>query len=199
MKFHISLTNLINSPTKLKIVMFLMKFNAFMSEREIAAVLNVSHMSVNRAMKELEDLNLVSNTVIGRTHVWQVNQKSYAFEFLSRLVKTIDEAPIPIEDLKKIILQSLPKKDVSKVILFGSVSKGLEEHNSDIDVFILVKNQKQKEAIVSPIEELSTKCLERYGNVLSPYVLTENELRRKKHLKILSEIKSGTQIYPTEE
>ncbi len=197
MKFHLSLTNFLNSPMKLKIVKFLINHTASMSEREIAAVINVSHMSVNRAMKELEDLNLVSNVVIGRTHVWQVNRNSYAFEFLSVLVKTIDATPEPIEDLKKTILQALSKEIISKVILFGSVSKGLEEHNSDIDVFVLVKNQKQKEAIAPSIEELSTKCLERFGNVLSPYILTENELRQKRHQKLLSEIKSGNQIYPS--
>ncbi|MBN1223328.1 MAG: nucleotidyltransferase domain-containing protein [Candidatus Aminicenantes bacterium] len=196
MKFHISLTNLINSDVKLKITKFLINHTASMSEREIAAVLNVSHMSVNRMMKELEDFNFVTKKVIGRTHVWQVNHLSYTFEFLSALVETIDTTPEPIEDLKKTILKSLPKEITTKVILFGSVSKAAEEHNSDIDIFILVKNQRQKKAIAPSIEELSLKCLERFGNVLSPYILTENELRQKKHLALVSVINSGTQIFP---
>ena len=196
MKLHTSLYHLMNSPLKLKIVKFLINHTASMSEREIAAVLNVSHMSVNRMMKELEFINFVSNTIIGRTHLWQVNRKSYAFECLSALVEVIDTAPEPIDDLKKTILHHLPEGMILKAILFGSVSNGAEEHNSNIDVFILVKNQKQKEAIAPSIEELSNKCLERYGNVLSPYILTEKELGQKRHVALLLEIKSGIQIFP---
>jgi len=38
---------------------------------------------------------------------------------------------------------------------------------------------------------LSLICLERFGNTLSPYVLTRKGLREKEGLKLLSEIDSG--------
>lgn len=196
MKFHISILNLINSATKLKIVKFLINHTASMSEREISSVLNVSHMSVNRTMKELADVNLVTNTVIGGTYLWRINRKSYAFGALSKVIKTIDSIQPPIEDLKKVILLSIPEEMILKIILFGSVSKGREEAHSDIDVFFLVKNQKHKDEVEPYIDKLALKCLDRYGNVLFPYILTENEMKQKRNLKLLSEIRSGIQIYP---
>jgi len=167
-----------------------------MSEREIASILNVSHMSVNRIMKELAEANFVNNTVVGRTHIWRVNRKSYAYGTLSKIIKTMDTTLAPNEDLKKTLLKNLPVETTIKIILFGSVSKGSEYSNSDIDIFIMVKLQKHKDVMESYIEKLALKCLDRYGNVLSPYVLTEADMEQKKNLRLIKDIQSGIQIYP---
>ena len=194
MKFNVTLFDLINSPTKLNIVRFLINHTASMSEREIASILNVSHMSVNRIMKELAEANFVNNTVVGRTHIWKVNRKSYVYGTLLKIIKTMDTTLAPIEDLKKTLLQNLPVEMTKKIILFGSVSKRTEEPNSDIDLFILVKLQKHKDAIESYMEKLALTCLDRYGNVLSPYVLTEKEMKQKKNLNLIGDIQSGIQL-----
>ena len=34
-----------------------------------------------------------------------------------------------------------------------------------------------------------------YGNRLAPYILTDQELKQKKNLKVISEIKKGIEIY----
>ena len=167
-----------------------------MSEREISSVSNVSHMSDNRTMKELAEANFVSNTVVGRTYIWRVNRKSYVYGILSKIIKTMDTPSAPIEDIKNTLLQNLPLEIIKKIILFGSVSKGSEYSNSDIDIFIMVKLQKHKDVMESYIEKLALKCLDRYGNVLSPYVLTEADMEQKKNLRLIKDIQSGIQIYP---
>ena len=59
MVFHKSILDILNSKTKQKILHFLLNQEALMSEREIAAVSGVSHMSINRIMQELAQMNLV--------------------------------------------------------------------------------------------------------------------------------------------
>jgi len=196
MKFNLSLFNVISSKTKVKIIRFLLDHEAFMSEREIASVLNVSHMSVNRTMRELADTNLVNFIKIGKAHLWRVNRKSYAYKVLSEIIKGISSITEPLEDLKKTIMRNLPRTSIKKMILFGSIIKGTESASSDIDIFILVRDIKSKEKLEPSIEKLSDICFEKYGNNLAPYVLTENEMKQKKNLKIISEINKGIQIFP---
>ena len=196
MKFHISLLDVLTSKAKIKIIKFLLNHVASMSEREIASVLNVSHMSVNRTMRELGELNFVNFVTIGKAHLWRVNRKSYAFRVLSELFKGVSGIKEPLEDLKEILLNNLPKTLIKKVVLFGSIAKASERSNSDIDVFVLVKDKESKKKLESQIDKLSNICFEAYGNRLAPYILTEQEMEQKKNLKIVSEINKGIQIFP---
>lgn len=196
MKFHISLLDVLTSKAKIKIIKFLLNHVAFMSEREIASILNVSHMSVNRTMRELGELNFVNFITIGKAHLWRVNRKSYAFRVLSELFKGVSGIKEPLEDLKEILLNNLPKTLIKKVVLFGSIAKAYERSNSDIDIFVLVKDKQSKKKLESQIDKLSNICLEAYGNRLAPYILTEQEIEQKKNLKIVSEINKGIQVFP---
>ncbi|MBI5195832.1 MAG: nucleotidyltransferase domain-containing protein, partial [Nitrospirae bacterium] len=185
MKFHISLLDILNSKTKVKIIKFLLTHEASMSEREIASILKVSHMSVNRMMRELTEFNLVNCVTVGKVHLWRVNRKSYAFRVLSKLIKGVSGIKEPVEDFKDTLLKNLPTTLIKRVVLFGSVAKGLERVNSDIDVFVLVKDEQSKKKLEPKIENLSNACFEAYGNRLAPYILTEQEMKQKKNLKII--------------
>jgi len=195
MKFHVSPLDVLSSRTKIKIVKFLLSHTASMSEREIASVLKISHMSVNRIMRELSDINFVDYITVGKAHLWKVNSKSYAFKILSEVIKGTD-IKSPLEGLKKTILAHMPKSLVKKLVMFGSIAKGSEKANSDIDIFILVKNVRNKRNIEDSIDKLSNTCLEIYGNRLAPYILTEREMNQKKNLKIIAEVNQGIQIFP---
>jgi predicted nucleotidyltransferase len=196
MKFNFSPVEIINSKTKMKIVTFLLNHKAAMSEREIASVLDVSHMSINRIMKQLADINFVNFVTIGKAHLWKVNRGSYAFRVLSQLIEDISKIRSPLEDLKKTILENLPGAIVIKVILFGSVAKGLERENSDIDIFILVQNLKMKKKVEPFVESLSNKCFDLYGNRFAPYILTGHEIKQRRNLSVIQEINQGIQIFP---
>ncbi|MBU1524464.1 MAG: nucleotidyltransferase domain-containing protein [Candidatus Omnitrophica bacterium] len=196
MKFKVSLLDVLSSKTKVKIIKLLLKHEASMSEREIASILKVSHMSINRTMRELADVNFVNFVNIGKAHLWKVNRKSYTFKALSQLIKDISTIEKPLGELKATLLRNLSKALAKKVVLFGSVAKGLERSNSDIDIFILVKDKPSKIKLEPSIEKLSNLCFEIYGNRLASYILTQQELKQKKRLKIISEIEKGIQIFP---
>src|SRR3972149_5058270 len=150
-----------------------------MSENELAKIIKVSHMTINRLMKELQTMNLVSMERIGNANVWTTNKESYAYIVFSKIIKDISLIPTPIKHLTETLSKNIPKRMVSKVVLFGSVATGKAKMNSDIDIFILVKSKKEVEKLSGHIDKLSNLCLKLYGNRLSPYVLTQEELRRK--------------------
>lgn len=196
MQFHELPLEPFRSEAKMKIVRFLLDHEAPMSEREIAAVIGVSHMSVNRAMQEFYGMNLVHYVTVGKAHLWQVNRKSFAYTALQELSAKLKSIPEPLRELKELIRQYLPGSLVERIVLFGSVAKGKEKPQSDIDLFILVKGLKDQQKLESPLEKLSSECLDVFGNRLAPYILTEKQLKEKSDLPVIAEINKGIVIYP---
>ncbi|MCL5774504.1 MAG: nucleotidyltransferase domain-containing protein [Firmicutes bacterium] len=194
MKFNISLDEIISSKAKMKILKYLFGNEAPMSESELAKIVRVSHMTINRLMKELHTFNMVSMERVGNANVWSANKESYAYKTLFKIIQNILTSPAPLEHLKEIIFNALPKKLVKEVILFGSISEGKSRINSDIDLFILVKSKQESKELSACIDKLSILCLKLYGNRLSPYILTDAELKRKEKLPLLEEIRKGIQI-----
>lgn len=134
MVFHEPILDIFNSRTKQKIVLFLLKHQALMSEREISAVLGVSHMSINRTMHELAQRNFVHILRAGRSHLWRVNRSSFVFQALSESIGHLGSNQAPFEELKKTILANLPLSQIERITLFGSIARGKEQFNSDIDL-----------------------------------------------------------------
>lgn len=198
MEFHgINLLNILSSKTKRKIVDFILNHTASMSEREIASILKTSHMSVNRTMRQLAKLNLVNYTTVGKAHMWKINRKSYTYKILSQAGKNGLVISTPLENLKHTLIKYIPKALVKRITLFGSIAKGIEKTNSDIDIFIVAKNAIAKDKLKPYIEKLMNICLEIYGNRFAPYILTEQELKTKRNLSIINEINKGIEIFPT--
>lgn len=196
MKFHDSFLQRIDTDAKRKVVGFLLKNDTAMSEREISALAGVSHMTVNRVLRDLEQCNLVFYERVGRAHVWKINQQSYIYNILKDFYQRIKQIPCPLDALKAEILSCLPKKNLIKVVLFGSISRQQEKADSDIDVFILTADKKSAAALEIPLDKLSLQCLGKFGNRLAPYVLTEGQFRQKKNLKLMKEIEDGIQLFP---
>jgi len=147
-------------------------------------------------MQELAQMNFVHILRTGRSHLWRVNRSSYIFQTLSEIFQLPEGSQGPLEDLKKTILTNLPLSSVQKIILFGSIGQGNEEFNSDIDLFIQVKDEDNKQQVEPAAEKLAARCLERYGNVLAPYILSEKELDERTGLPLIDNIKKGISLYP---
>jgi predicted nucleotidyltransferase len=194
MRFNSSLAGLINTEAKIKVLKYFSHHETPISEREIASLIKEPYTSVNRALKELSSYNIIRFVTVGRAHLWKLNKKSYGFNAILDVIKSKSLLCAPLNDLKTMIAEGIPSNLVQKAILFGSVAHGSEEYDSDIDLFLLVKNDRDKNALEPYIERLSMKCLDLYGNSLSLYILTERSFKEKKNSGILQEIEKGIQI-----
>lgn len=196
MDFHSSPLAFLISPVRLKIVKFLLKNETLKSEREISRLLHVSHMSVNRTMRELWDMNLVTPLRAGTAFLWKTNRQSYAFAAFSKALDNLVGMPTPIEELKAIILESLPLPEIEKMVLFGSVANRKERPGSDIDLFVLVKGETEKAIVEQALDRLVISCLEKFGHPLSPYLRTRAQIAARKPLKLDLDIGAGIVLHP---
>ena len=207
MRFHLSVADLFKSEDKIRLTKFLLNHEAAMSEREIASILKISHMSVNRTLQELSELNFVHYLVVGKAHLWEVNRGSFAYRMFIKLFENIEIWTDPLLELKQLLLKKLPLKSILRLVIFGSISKNEEKSDSDIDVFILVKTAADQKMIEHAVEKISGECLRVFGNRFSPYILTESQFRQKQaaalagsnSTELMEEIyPQGIQIYSHE-
>jgi len=181
----------LGSKTKVKVLLYLLAEGAPTSEREIAELLGISHTSVNKVMKNFHDLNLITPLRVGNVNLWRLNEGSYSYRYLNSL-RTITMAP-PLKDLQESIKDRL-NPYAKEIIIFGSIAEKRESPDSDIDLFVLLKDARQKKFLLERLAKLGENCLRSYGNRLSPVIMTEKETKLAKNKKLMENIKKGTGV-----
>jgi len=194
--------NLLGSKAKVKVLLYMLREELPNSERELSRLLSISNTAVHKVMLDFQDLNLVSPWRVGAANLWRLNTESYAYKLLSGQRALSDQGePLslavlaknpPLHYVKNRIAKALEKDDV-KVYIFGSVAKGEEEANSDIDVFIEERTEGQRSAEYV-IRGLKDEFARLFGNQLRSYVVTKKESAEKRHAKIVNAAREGMMV-----
>jgi predicted nucleotidyltransferase len=193
MKFHNILEDILSSRIKISVMKILHRYpEKKFSGRELARMLNVSPSRASEILELFRKYGIANRRRIGNTSEWILNKDSILTKKLSNLFDIEEKIYL---DLKSKIHKTLSReKYILKVILYGSVPKGREQLDSDIDLFILVKNQKDKELAAELIHKLNISLLPRYGNVISELIYSKEEWKLKKNSNILKQIQSEGEI-----
>jgi len=162
------------------------------SGRELARLLNVSASRTSEILELFRKYGVVNRIRIGNTSEWTLNKESILVKKLSNVFNIEEKIYL---DLKSQIYKTFSKeKNILKVILYGSVARGKEQPNSDIDLFILVNNEKNKELAAELVHKLNISLLPRYGNVITELIYSKEEWKLKKNSKILKQIQAEGEI-----
>ncbi|MBM3234084.1 winged helix-turn-helix transcriptional regulator [Candidatus Pacearchaeota archaeon] len=135
-----------NTDTKEKILELLFDFpTARFHVREISRKLKISAPAVSKALKELENHELIK---IEKNFLYEIKANSGNDDF-----KNLKR----VSNLKKIYLSGLShflseKFPLSTIILFGSYSRGEDIENSDIDIAVI--GSKEREISLEKYEKL---------------------------------------------
>ena len=193
MKFHNILEETLSSRIKISIMKTLHRYpEKRFSGRELARLLNLSASRTSEILELFRKYGVVNRIRIGNTSEWTLNKESILVKKLSNVFNIEEKIYL---DLKSKIYKTFSnEKNILKVILYGSVARGKEQPNSDIDLFILVKNEKNKELAAELVHKLNISLLPRYGNVISELIYSKEEWKLKKNSKILKQIQSEGEI-----
>lgn len=184
MLMHNYIEIVFGSKVKIKILRIMFRFpDKTFTGRELASLTKeVSSMAVSKSIKDLTSMNLVNLEHHGKSNLLKLNKNSYLFEPLKNLFLS-EEATII--KLKEKIKKHLSIYYIKTVAIFGSVAKGEEKINSDIDLFIITDN---KRLTNEAMEKLQKEINMEFGNILMPYIMTKEEFKNKKNKPIMKNI-----------
>jgi predicted nucleotidyltransferase len=166
------LSEALSSRTKTKIVRLLTSFpTKEFTGREIAGIIGVGHRAVDIALRDLVSLDIVSVRHIGRANVYTANGDSQRFQSLANLFR---EEARTRDALLDEIRRSIP--DVLSCVLFGSVARGEESLDSDVDLLVIADDPR---GLREALENLRSKVAKRFSLHLAPIVLTPRQLKEK--------------------
>jgi len=107
-------------------------------EKEIQKTVKISKSGTNYALRELLRAKFLFRNKKGKQNLYSLNYKNQIIKQL-KVIKAIIQIQPLVESLKKLS---------SKVILFGSSSRGEDMVNSDIDLFTISHNKEEIEQSV---------------------------------------------------
>lgn len=82
-------------------------------------------------------------------------------------------------------------ESLKKLVLYGSVAKGEETGESDVDVFAVVESEDQ----IETLEQLAFDTSVKYGVFMVPLIKTEEEFERKKDSIFMKEVRNTGDVY----
>lgn len=139
------------------------------SEREFAALVDISHTAVGKAFEEFYAVNLVRPINVGSSKMWVINSESYAFELLTHYPLTELFRQPPLLRLESLIRKAFSKhlEVVESAVIYGSIAKKTEMPSSDIDLMLLVKTSNASKLLQNEIEALDKTSRKLFGNMIS--------------------------------
>ena len=187
MKYKKALDEIFGQKTKVKILRYLVNTQNEQSGRRIAIGAGINHEQCHSALQDFYREGLLNMHRAGNAFLFSLRKDHYLaeriiiplFEKESRLPQTL------IEEIRQV-----KNRKISSLVLFGSIAKGKSKPHSDVDVLVIVDNRANKERTAEDIRKRNDYFLSRYGNALSPFVVTEKEFkeRNKKGDSIIKEI-----------
>ena len=193
MQFKNYLDTIFSQPTKVKLLRFLFETRPEMTGRELARFAKISHMQVYRNLDDLKAHGIVTKKRVGGAHVFSLNEKNVLVkDVLNTLFQKEGKL---LGDVLRAILRE-KAGDMLSVVVFGSAAKGEERPASDVDIFILTKNESDSNLVNDFLSDAELRFHEQTGNRLAPIVMTITELKGKykTNKTLISGILSGKVI-----
>lgn len=139
--------------------------------RELARIVDVTPIYVQKELKNLESLGLLESRKKGNMILYKLRTKSPISEDLKRIF-------LKTESIGQAILKDLDERKIKFAFIFGSFAKGVETQTSDVDMLII--GNVNEDDILRSI----SKTEKRIGREINFILWTEKEFLEKIEKKI---------------
>jgi len=170
------------APSHIAILRLLNQITQGISGRELARRAAINDRTCRLALGRLEQLGLVENLGTGKVKLFRLNRKNYFAKTVlpSLFVGEVSFLGSLIEKLQEALIDKC-----KWACIYGSVAKKMDVEFSDLDMLIIVKDEKEIENLQDKMTELISSIISGFGLSLSPVILTDFQWRKGKQFQEL--------------
>lgn len=180
MRFQEPFDDILSSRIKVRILRLFSRTRGSYSGREVARLIGYSHNPTIQALKELEAQGLLRRKSIGASHEYTLNEEHLLVSgILLDAFQTERNALLEVAR----IFQEQMGKDFEEAIIFGSVARGEERLDSDVDILIIISDRADTGALEDKVSEATSLAMAATGNPVSPVMVSRSEYERRKKAK----------------
>lgn len=184
MKFHAYLEQVLGTKAGISILRSLVKYKGkIFTVRGLARDADVSSVEASRTIKQLEQYGIVRIQPVGKAYQVSLNGKSYVLDKIVEPIFTAEGKTL--EALVKVLKKYLDTKKIISAAIFGSVAKGEEREDSDIDLLVISDD---RDYAYDVIGNVITEVSEIFYGKIAPIVFSKKEFIAKKRGNLVSSI-----------
>jgi len=186
MRINKPLNYIFTNPAKTMCLRHMCQFPHAITGRQLSKMVKLHPTTVSNAMRELAEENILNFKRVANSHVYELNKDNWLVrEALIPLYSKEDKLlDFVIDSLKSVFETNVIKKQVVSVVIFGSVVDGAEKASSDIDLFVLLKNEINPNEFEDQVYEYILKLNGGLSTSIELYVKTLNTFKKEKGLEV---------------
>lgn len=143
--------------------------------RRLAETANISHTEANQRIARLERFGIIKIQPVGKAYQVSLNDKSYVLDKILEPTFTAEEKTL--EALVEVLKKYLDTKKIISVAIFGSVARGEEREDSDIDLLVISDDRDNAYDVIGNV---ITEVSEIFHGNIAPIVFSKKEFIAKK-------------------
>jgi predicted nucleotidyltransferase len=178
--FRRPLDRIFSAPSHVAILRALLDSAEGMSGRRIARLADVNHQACATALGRLEEVGVVQRQGAGQSQLFRLNREHVLVrDLIVPLLKKEREA------FRQMLqrLGHLVTGRCRRAVVFGSVARGHEEAESDLDLLLIAESPSRVREARDAAEDARSVMLKEWGARVSPIVLTERAVALRSQRK----------------
>jgi predicted nucleotidyltransferase len=178
MRLHAYLEEVIGSKTAIALARALLTHpGKVFTVRGLAETAGVSASEASLVVRQLEEAGVLRLQPVGRSFLVNLNEQSFVVQrIMIPVIRAESETVSELVKLLKGCFAHIEGEGIQSVYLFGSVVKGEERKDSDVDLLVISSHFEKASCVVSRAQE---KVAAAFNKQLSPLIWSEGELVRK--------------------
>jgi len=180
MRFHEILEDILGSKIKIRILRLFYRTRGSYTGREIAKLIEFSQDATQRALNDLIIQGLLRRDYVGTSYNYYFNEDHMLVN------KVVNRAFFAEQNsMREIawIFREQLGEEFQKAVIFGSVAKGKERPDSDVDILVVVRDGVEIDTIEERISEAANTATAACGNPVMPIVIQAGEYEKRKKAK----------------